>query len=89
MILQTLWVISILLATWYVFEGVRLDRTLMRFIGFLAVVIGVLHGAHELVRLADLMQGRYVEDPKMGLEIILPFGLAVRKYAPLVVRVHG
>lgn len=82
-LIQTVWAFMIVLATWFCFEGSRFDRTPMRLVAFLAIGIGVLHSAHELARLADVLQG-YPLDRQTGWEVFLPFGLVILKYFGLV-----
>lgn len=80
---QAAWAIIILMAAWFCFEGARHDRTPMRILAFVAIFIGVLHGAAELHRLVQLLEGRPV-DQKIGIEVFLPIVMAVSKYFPLV-----
>lgn len=82
-LIQTLWAFLVVLATWFCFEGSRYDRTPMRFLAFVAVFIGVLHSWHELVRLADVLQG-YAMDRQTGVEAYIPFALVIFKYFGLV-----
>ena len=90
--IQTLWAFMIVLATWFCFEGSRFDPTPMRLVAFVAIGIGVLHSAHELGRLAEVLHG-YPLDRQTGWEILLPFVLVILKYFGVVSRqerlVHG
>lgn len=85
--IQALWAFLVIASAWFCFEGSRFDRTPMRFLAFLAVIIGVLHGAEELHRLAAVAQG-YPLRRDTGWEILLPFTLVFTKYFH-VVRAHG
>lgn len=84
---QALWAFLVIASGWICFEGSRFDRTFMRFVAYLAVIISVLHGAEELHRLADVAQG-YPLRRDTGWEILLPFLLVFTKYFH-VVRANG
>lgn len=88
LLMQAIWAIALLFATWVCFEGSRYDRTSMRLLAFLAVCIGVLHGCHELVQLAEVASG-YPISRATGYEVVVPFLLAILKYFPLMRRAHG
>lgn len=83
---QLAWLFVVLASTWFCFEGVRLDRTPVRLLGFLAVMIGGWHSFHELQRFGAVLQG-YPVDGKIGLEVFFPAAMAVWKYAHIV-RLH-
>jgi|GEM_PF-2742713 len=79
MVTQTVWVVIILLATWYCYEGARFDRTPLRLLAFLAIIVGVGHGLNELHKLALVLQGREFRFV-FPIELILPFALVGGKY---------
>lgn len=81
--LQAAWAAALLFATWCCYEGSHKDPTRMRLIAFLAIFIGVLHGAHELNQLAEVVSG-YPLDRATGYEVLLPLLLALFKYFPVV-----
>lgn len=86
---QVIWTFMVIACAWFCFEGSRFDRTPMRFLAFLAVGIGILHGAAELHKLAEVAQG-YPLERSTGWEILLPFALVFLKYFHVVrVRAHG
>lgn len=87
LVIQAVWAFMVIACAWFCFEGSRFDRTPMRFLAFLAVGIGILHGANELARLADVLEG-YPIKRDTGWEVLLPFGLVFFKYFHLV-RAHG
>jgi glucose-6-phosphate-specific signal transduction histidine kinase len=89
LMVQAVWAFMVIACAWFCFEGSRFDRTPMRFLAFLAVGIGILHGANELHRLAEVLQG-YPITRDTGWEILLPFVLVFVKYFHVVrVNLHG
>ncbi|MBA4337970.1 MAG: hypothetical protein C0421_03900 [Hyphomonas sp.] len=83
LLFQTLWTTMVIACGWFCFEGSRFDRTPMRFLAFIAIGICVLHGAHELHRLADALQG-YPIETETGWEIWIPITLVFVKYFHVV-----
>lgn len=79
---QTVWVVIILMATWFCYEGARFDRTPFRILAFLAIVVGVANGLHELGQLARVLQG-YPIRRVYPVELFLLFGLVATKYFDL------
>lgn len=88
MLMQTLWATLILFSAFVCFESFRFDRQPLRFIGFVAMVIAILHGFHELGKVAAVFQ-RFPIDNFVGYEVWLPIGLAVWRQKPLVRRIDG
>lgn len=81
LVIQSVWTFIVIACAWFCFEGSRFDRTPMRFLAFLAVGIGVLHGANELHRLADVLEG-YPIQRNTGWEVWIPIALVFFKYFP-------
>ncbi len=88
MLSQAAWATIILFSAFVCFESFRFDSQPLRFIGFVAMVIAILHGFHELGKVAATFQ-RYPVDHFVGYEVFLPIGLAVWRQKPLVRRIDG
>ena len=88
MLWQSAWATIILFSAFVCFESFRFDKQPLRFIGFIAMVIAILHGFHELGKVAAVFQ-RFPIDNFVGYEVFLPIGLAVWRQKPLVRRIDG